>query len=110
MTKTIRTNPLFELYIENNILVINNGEDLKNNGHIKTADIESIEFIRELNFWNKILEVTFGLIVSVKSEYVRIRFKDGFKDLLVTNCDRKKVEYLVYDVNLLILKTQNHHY
>jgi hypothetical protein len=108
MTKNIRISPLFELYIENDVLIINNTEHAKDNGRIKIKDIESVDFIRELSFWNKMIEVIFGFIVQARSEYVRIRFKDGFKDIVVTNCDRKKIECLVYDMNLLILKTQNH--
>jgi hypothetical protein len=106
--KTIRTNPLFELYVENDVIVINNTQHVKDNGHIKIEDIECVELIRELSFWNKILEETFGMIVSGKSQQLRIRFENGFKDITVTDCNSKKVESLIYEVNCLILKIQNH--
>lgn len=106
--KTIRTNPLFELYIENGFLIINNTQHSKDNAHIKIEQIDSIELIRELTFWNKAIEVTFGFIVKAKSEIVRIRFENGFKDITVTDCDTKKVESLIYEVNFLIQKAQNH--
>ncbi|PJJ10023.1 hypothetical protein CLU83_3410 [Flavobacterium sp. 1] len=108
--KIIRTNPLFELYIENNALIINNTQHSKDNKRIKIEDIESVELIRELSFWNKIIEVTFGFFVPAKSELLRIKFEDSFKDILVTDCDSKKVKSLVYEVNLLIIKTQNHNH
>jgi hypothetical protein len=108
MMKAIRTYPLFELYVENNFLIINNKQHAKDNKHIKIDDIEIVEFIRELSFWNKVLETTFGFLVNAKSELVRIRFKDGFKDITVTDCDTKKVESLIYEVNFLIQKSQNH--
>jgi hypothetical protein len=106
--KTIRTNPLFELYVENDVLIINNTQHIKDNGCIKIEDIEGVELIRELSFWNKVIEETFGLIVSAKSQKLRIHFENGFKDIVVTDCECKKVEFLIYEVNCLILKTQNH--
>jgi hypothetical protein len=100
--KTIRTNPLFELYIENDFLIINNTQHSKDNAHIKIEQIESIELIRELTFWNKVIEVTFGFVVKAKSEIVRIRFENDFKDIYVTDCDTKKVESLIYKLNNLL--------
>lgn len=104
----IRTNPLFELYIENNFLIINNTQHSKDNGRIKIADIESVELIRKLSFLNKVIEVTFGFIVKAKSEIVRIRFENDFKDIIVTGCNIKKVESLICEVNFLIQQLQNH--
>ena len=106
--KTIRTNPLFELYVENNILIINNTQHSKDNGHMQIKDIESVELIRKLSLWNKVIEQTFGFLVPAKSELLRIRFENSYKDISVTDCDSKKVESLVYEVNMLILKTQNY--
>nr|WP_315197794.1 hypothetical protein [uncultured Flavobacterium sp.] len=106
--KIIRTNPLFEIYIENDVLIINNKQHSKDNRRLKIEDIESIELIRKLSLLNKFIEQTFGFLVPAKSELLRIRFENGFKDILVTDCDSKKVESLVYEVNLLILKIQNH--
>jgi len=106
--KSIKTNPLFEFYVENDVLIINNTQHSKDNAHIKIEDIESVELIRELSFWNKVMEQTFGFLVNAKSERVRIRFEDGFKDIVITDCDSKKAESLIYEVNCLLLKTQNH--
>lgn len=106
--KTIRTNPLFELYVENDALIINNTQHSKDNIHIRIADIESAELIRNLSLWNKFIEQTFGFLVPAKSELLRIRLKNSFKDIVVTDCDTKKVESFIYEVNMLILKTQNH--
>jgi hypothetical protein len=106
--KIIRTNPLFEIYIENDFLIINNTQHSKDNRRINMKDIESVELIRELTFWNKVVEVTFGFLVNAKTELLRIRFENGFKDIIVTDCDTKKVELLIYEVNSLIQKTQNH--
>ena len=79
--KTIRNNPLFELYVENNILIINNTQDSKDNRRIKIVDIENVEFIRKLSLWNKFIEQTFGFLVPAKSELLRIRFENVFKDI-----------------------------
>lgn len=106
--KTIRTNPLFELYLKNDVLIINNTQHFKDNRHIKIEDIESVELIRKLSLWNKVIEQTFGFLVPAKSELLRIRFENSYKDISVTDCDSKKVESLVYEVNTLIQKTQNH--
>ena len=106
--KTIRTNPLFELYVENDFLIINNTQHSKDNGHINIDNIESVELIRELSYWNKVIQQTFGFLVQAKSELLRIHFEDGFKDILVTDCGTKKVESLIYEVNFLIQKIQNH--
>ena len=106
--KTIRTNPLFELYVENNFLIINNTQYSKDNRRIDIEEIESVELIRELTFWNKVIEVTFGSLVNAKAELLRIRFENDFKDIIVTDCDTKKVELLIYEINFLIQKTQNH--
>ena len=106
--KTIRTNPLFELYIEKDVLIINNTQHSKDNGHIKIDNIESVELIRELSFLNKVIEVTFGFLVNSKTELLRIRFENDFKNILVTDCNTNKVESLIYELNYLILKSQNH--
>lgn len=108
MMKEIRTNPLFELYIENDVLIINNTQHSKDNKRIKIEQIASVELIRELTLWNKLIEVKFGFVVKAKSEIVRIRFKNDFKDIIVTDCDIKKVESLIYAVNFLIQQLQNH--
>lgn len=94
--KIIRTNPLFELYVENNFLIINNTQYSKDNRRINIDDIESVELIRELTFWNKVVEVTFGFLVNAKTELLRIRFENGFKYIIVTACDTKKVELLIF--------------
>jgi hypothetical protein len=38
---------------------------------------------------------------------LRINFKNGFKDIVLTNCDIKKTELIINEVNLLILEVEN---
>jgi hypothetical protein len=60
-----------------------------------------------LSFLNKIIEITFGLNVPAKSNELRINMENGFKDIVLTDCNIEKVETLIYEINQLILKKQN---
>lgn len=102
--KSSETNRLLEFYIKDDYLLITNAQHSKDNVNIKIDDIEGIKFIRELTIWNKIIEQTFGFAVPAKSELIRIWFNQGFKDVIVTNCDSKKAEVFVYEVNHLLQK------
>ncbi|KRD11498.1 hypothetical protein ASE21_07265 [Flavobacterium sp. Root901] len=93
--------PLTEIYVKNNYLVINNSETFE------IEKILSLELIRNLSFLNKIIQVTFGLIVPAKSNKLRIKLKNGFKDIMLADYNIEKVEILIYEVNQLILKKQN---
>lgn len=102
----IRKSPLFEIYVENDCIVINNTDYRKDNGRFEIESISHLELIRHLSFLNKIIEVTFGLNVPSKSNELRINTENGFKDLVLTDCDIKKVEVLIYEINQLILKNK----
>jgi hypothetical protein len=105
--KVIREIPLFELYVENNHLVVTNADYVKDNCIINMKTISSLELIRNLSFFDKIIEVTFGFWQQSKSDVLRIHLKNGFKDILLTNCDIKKTELIIYEINLLILELEN---
>lgn len=100
----IRKKPLFEIYMDESHLVINNADHQKDNKVIEIEDIISLELIRNLSFFNKIIEITFGLYYPAKSNVLRINMNNGFMDIILTNCDIEKVEILIYDVNQIINK------
>lgn len=100
---TIRKLPLFEIYIDNDSLVINNTDSKKDNSKWILKDVLSLELIKKSSLANKIIEVTFGLIYPPESNTLRIRHENGFKDIILTNCDINKVEILIYDINKLLL-------
>lgn len=52
--------PVFELYVENNHLIVANRDYIKDNCVIKLKDILSVEVIRSLTLFDKILEVMMG--------------------------------------------------
>lgn len=103
----IRKQPLFEIYTENDFLVINNTAFKKDNGKWLLKDVLGLELIIELSLLNKIIAITFGLIYPAKSNTLRINLENGFKDIILTNCNIEKVEVLIYEINQLILKKQN---
>ncbi|HCQ14037.1 hypothetical protein [Flavobacterium sp.] len=105
--KIIRKNPLFELYVENRHLVIRNEDYIKDNCVVDLNSISHLELIRSLSFFDKIIEFTFGFWQQSKSDVLRIHLKNGFKDIILTNCDIKKTELLIYEINLLILELEN---
>ena len=102
----IRKNPLFEIYVENDYLIVHNTDCRKDNGRFEIESIARVELIRHLSFFNKIIEVTFGLNVPSKSDELRINTENGFKDIVLTNCNIKEVEILIYEINQLILKSK----
>lgn len=59
----IRKKPLFEIYIKDNYLVINNTDYRKDSGIFEIESILNVELIRNLSILNKIIEITFGLNV-----------------------------------------------
>jgi|GEM_PF-2412052 len=100
----IRKNPLFEIYFEDGHLIINNADYRKDNSVIDIENIQSLELIKHLSLLNKIIEVTFGLNFPAKSNELRINMENGFKNILLTNCDISKVELLIYEINQIIIK------
>ncbi len=105
--KTIRKNPLFELYVEDHHVIVTNDDYVKDNCIININTISFLELIRSLSFFDKIIEFTFGFWQQSKSDILRIHLKNGFKDIVVTDCDIKKVELIIYEINLLILEQEN---
>lgn len=100
----IRKSPLFEIYVENDYLIVNNTDYRKDNGRFEIESITHVELIRHLSFLNKIIEVSFGFNVPSKSDELRINTENGFKDIVLTNCNIKEVEILIYEINQLLLK------
>ena len=100
--KVIRKNPLFEVYVENDFLIINNTDYIKDNCVIRLNDIIVVGVIRSLSLFDKIIEVVIGFWQNSKSDTLRINLKNGFKDIILTNCDIKKIELIVYKINELI--------
>ena len=105
--KIIRKNPLFEFYVENEHLVITNEDYVKDNCVVNLNSIVHLELIRSLSFFDKIIEVIIGFWQDSKSDVLRINFKNGFKDIVLTNCDIKKTELIIYKINRLILEQEN---
>ncbi|WP_125718277.1 hypothetical protein [Flavobacterium ustbae] len=102
----IRKNPLFEIDITDEYLVINNTDFIKDNGTFEIESLESVELLRNLSYFNKIIEVTFGFNVPARSNELRINMENGFKDIVLTNCNIEKVELFVYEINQAIIKKQ----
>ena len=105
--KIIRKNPLFEFYVENDHLVIRNDDYIKDNCLVALNSISHLELIRSLSFFDKIIEFTFGFWQKSKSDVLRIHLKNGHKDIVLTNCNIKKTELVINEVNLLILEVEN---
>ncbi|SFC50768.1 hypothetical protein [Flavobacterium phragmitis] len=103
----IRRNPLFEIYLKEDCLVINNTDFSKDNGIFEIDSILSVELIRHLAFIDRVIEVTFGFNVPAKSCELRINLENGFKDIVLTRCDIEKVELLIYQINQTIIKREN---
>ena len=103
----IRENPIFEITIENNHLIVNNTDYHKDNCIINLNDILSLELIRNLNFIDKLMYVAFGFYGEAKSNELRINLRNGFKDIVLTECDIKKVELIIYGVNQKIISKIN---
>ena len=105
--KTIRNFPLFELYVANNHLIVTNSNNVKDNCNLNLKDILSIELLRNLSFLDKVIEVYFGFWRPSKSDVLRINLKNGFKDILLPDCDNNKTALLIYEINHLIINQVN---
>ncbi|WP_395060755.1 hypothetical protein [Flavobacterium sp.] len=103
----IRKHPLFDLFLENNCLIINNTDYLKDNGAINTSEILGLEIIKDTSFINKFIEVVFGFNIPAKSSELRINMRNGFKDIILTDCDIEQVEKTIYEINKLIMNKEN---
>ncbi|MBE8727516.1 hypothetical protein [Flavobacterium hungaricum] len=102
----IRKKPLFEIYTENNYLIINNSDSRKDNGIFELESILNVELIRNGSLFNKIIEITFGFNIPAKSNELRINMENGFKNIILTDCNIEKAEAVIYEINRLILKNK----
>ena len=98
----IRTNPVFELYHENNYLIINNPNYFKGNYVIPFQDIESIELIRCFTFWDKIIKAYFKFWKPTKSLFLILNLKNGLKNILLTDCNAKKTTLAIDKINEIL--------
>ncbi len=105
--KIIRKKPIFELYVEENHLIVTNADNIKDNCVINLNTISGLELIRSVSFFDKIIEIAIGFWMHSKSDGLRIHLKNGFKDIILTNCDIKKTELIIYEINLLIVQQEN---
>jgi hypothetical protein len=79
----IRRNPLFELYVKDDSLIVNNTNYFKDNCVINLKDISKIEIIRTVSFFNKVIELYFGFFLKAKSNTLRICMNNEFKDICI---------------------------
>ena len=105
--KIIRKNPLFEFYIENSHLVIRNDDYIKDNCVVNLNSISHLELIRGSSTFDKIIEFIIGFWQESESDILRIHLKNGHKDIVLTNCNIKKTELVINEVNLSILELEN---
>lgn len=98
----IRTNPVFELYHENNYVIINNPNYLKGNYVIPFQEIESIELIRCFTFWDKIIKAYFKFWKPTKSFFLIVNLKDGWKNILLNDCNTKKTKKAIDKINEML--------
>jgi hypothetical protein len=58
--KIIRKKPIFELYVEENHLIVTNADNIKDNCVINLNTISGLELIRSVSFFDKIIEIAIG--------------------------------------------------
>ena len=96
----IRKFPLFELYVENDFLIINNRDYINDNGIIELSDIVEIELVKQpFDIIECIAAFFSGINTRKKSEKLQIKMRNGIKKILLTDCDIDKVEHLVNNIN-----------
>ncbi len=100
--KIIRQNPLFELYVDDNSLIVNNTNYFKDNCVINLKDISKIEIIRNTSFFSKVIELYFGFFLEAKSNMLRISINGKIKNIVLNNCNIEKAEIIVYNVKQFI--------
>jgi len=103
-TTNIRLNPVFELYHENNFLIIKNPNYFKRNYVISIQEIESIELIRCFSFWKKIIKVYFKFWKPTKSFFLIVNLKNGWKNILLNDCNTKKTKKAINKINEMLSK------
>ncbi|KDN56581.1 hypothetical protein [Flavobacterium seoulense] len=96
MKNEIRKFPLFELYVENNFLIINNHDYAQDNGIIDLSDILEIKFLKQqFDFIEYIIAFVSGINIRKRSDKLQIKMKNGIKEILLTNCDINKVQDII---------------
>lgn len=101
----IRKNPLFELYVENGYLIINNTDYYNDNGAINISDIISLEISdKSIDIFETVATIFTGFNIPKKSCELNISTRNGIKEIILTDCDIEKTEKIIYTVNLLISK------
>jgi len=98
----ISANPVFELYLENNYLIINNSNYFKGNYVIPFQEIESIELIRCFTFWDKIIKAYFKFWKPTKSLFLILNLKNGWKNILLNECNTKKTKKAINQINEML--------
>ncbi len=106
-SKIIRKLPLFEIYLENNNLIINNLDYIKDNCVLNLKELKNVELIRSFSFFEKMIEVLFGFWGKSKSDILRINFNEHYKDIILSECDIMKTEAVIYEINDIISKQVN---
>ncbi|HJS00978.1 MAG TPA: hypothetical protein VJ780_08600 [Flavobacterium sp.] len=92
----IRKHPSFELYIENNFLIINNHDYVKDNGIIDLSDVIEIKLLKQqFDIIAYIATFISGTNSQKRSDILEIKMKNGIKEILLTNCDINKVEAII---------------
>ncbi len=89
----IRNNPKFEIYIDENYLIVNNEDFKKDNCNYKLTEIIDVELIFNDNLFSKIITFLIsGWELPKNSTTLRIKHNNGVKEIILTNCNIKKVE------------------
>lgn len=99
----IRKNPVFELYIENNMLIIYDADNVKDSCEINSIDVISVNLIKYNSVLDKIIAGFFGFNYPKKSNEIRIVTKSGAKNIILTNCEMDKVIVQINKINQIIL-------
>jgi hypothetical protein len=101
LKKTIRKNPIFELYIEENHLIVNNLDHHKDNCELNINEILNIELIKKDTIINKTIDLMFGFGNPSYSNILKIYLKNQFKEIVLTDCDTEIVQDLITEINNL---------
>ena len=93
MLMEIRKKPKLEIYIDENYLIINNEDFKKDNCHFKLSEIIDVELIFNDNLFSKIITFLIsGWELPKNSTTLKISHANGIKEIILTNCNIKKVE------------------
>jgi hypothetical protein len=89
----IRNNPKFELFIDGDYLIVNNEDFKKDNCNYKLTEIIDVELTFNDNIFSKMITFLISAWELPKnSTTLRITHTNGVKEVILTNCNIKKVE------------------